>query len=125
MTQSKATTKPDVSREDRCFLNPAVNIIEKKDSYVLEAEMPGVTKEGLEILLEENQLTLIGHRANPVPSGLEVVHRESRDLDFRRDFVLDPFIDSQRIEARIEQGLLTITLPKTEAVKPRRIEVAG
>lgn len=125
MTQSKPAPTPETSREDRCFLNPPVNIIEKKDSYVLEAEMPGVAKEGLEILLEDNQLTIIGHRSNPVPTGLEVVHRESRDLDFRRDFVLDPVIDSQHIQARIEQGLLTMTLPKTEAVKPRRIEVTG
>jgi len=125
MTQSKPAPTPEASREDRCFLNPPVNIIEKKDSYVLEAEMPGVAKEGLEILLEDNQLTIIGHRSNPVPTGLEVVHREGRDLDFRRDFVLDPVIDSQHIQARIEQGLLTMTLPKTEAVKPRRIEVTG
>ena len=125
MTQSKPATTPEASREDRCFLNPPVNIIEKKESYVLEAEMPGVAKEGLEILLEDNQLTIIGHRSNPMPTGLEVVHHESRDLDFRRDFVLDPVIDSPRIQARIEQGLLTMTLPKTEAVKPRRIEVTG
>ena len=90
----------------------------------MEAEMPGVNKDGLEVLLEGNELTIVGHRAAADATGFEFLHRESSQADFRREFVLDPVIDTARIQARIEQGFLVLNLPKTEAVKPRRIEVA-
>lgn len=104
------------------FVAPEVNIFETKDGYVLEAEMPGVTKEGLEITLESNQLTLVGHRRREALAG-EPVLRESNHADFRRVFELDPAIDTAHISARMEQGILTLTLPKSEQVKPRKIKI--
>lgn len=117
-----------VTREDNLaesyHLSPTVNIFETKDGFVLEAEMPGVNKEGLEITLEGNALTLVGRRnGEGVPNG-EVLYRESRPAHFRRVFELDPAIDTSKINARIEQGILTLTLPKAERVKPRKITVA-
>lgn len=104
------------------FLAPEVNIFETKDGYVLEAEMPGVNKEGLEITLENNELTLVGHRRLEPLAG-EPLFRESRGADYRRVFQIDPAIDSGKISARMEQGILTLTLPKSEGVKPRKIVV--
>lgn len=104
------------------FVSPPVNIFESKDGYVLEAEMPGVNKEGLEVTLEGNEMTIVGHRSAAVPGG-EALFRESHLADFRRVFELDPAIDSGKISARIDQGVLTLTLPKSEKVKPRRISV--
>ena len=104
------------------YVVPNVNIFETKDGYVLEAEMPGVNKDGLEITLEGNELTLIGHRGNDVGQG-EPLFRERQLIDFRRVFELDPAIDTAKVSARIEQGVLTLTLPKSEAVKPRKITV--
>jgi len=106
----------------RPSLYPQVNIMETKDGYVLEAEMPGVNKNGLEVLLEGNELTIVGRREHNVLNA-EPVYRESRDRDFRRTFVLDPVIDTGKISAKMENGLLTLTLPKAEAVKPRKIAV--
>jgi HSP20 family protein len=54
----------------------------------------------------------------------EVLYRESRPSDYRRVFELDPAIDSSKISAKMEQGVLTLTLPKTEKVKPRKIEIS-
>lgn len=105
----------------RDYISPGVNIVETKDGYVLEAEMPGVNKEGLDIQVEENVLTLVGRRSR-VSSGSSL-YRESRAADFRRVFELDPSIDTQKINARIEQGILTLSLPKAEKVKPRKITV--
>jgi HSP20 family protein len=105
----------------REYVSPGVNIVETKEGYLLEAEMPGVNKAGLDIQLEENVLTLVGRRA-PAPEG-NSLYRESRAADFRRVFELDPSIDSQKISARIDQGILTLSLPKTEKVKPRKISV--
>jgi len=104
------------------YVSPDVNIFETANSYTLEAEMPGVTKEHLEVTLEGNCLTLVGHRTDESPSGT-VLLRESRPADFRRVFELDPAIDTQRIRAQMQQGVLTLELPKAEAVKPRKISV--
>jgi len=84
--------------------------------------MPGVSKNGLEVLLEGNELTIVGRREYNVLNA-EPIYRESRDRDFRRTFVLDPVIDTGKISAKMENGLLTLTLPKAEAVKPRKIKV--
>ncbi len=110
--------------EERRFVSPRVNIFENKEGYLLEAEMPGVSKAGLEVLLEGNELTLVGRRQTDVPDA-ELVYRESSPWEFRRTFVLDPSIDTSKVNASIEQGVLTVHLPKTEMVKPRKIAVAG
>jgi HSP20 family protein len=105
------------------FVTPDVNIYEIKDGYVLEAEMPGVSKEGLEITLEGHQITLTGRVASEVVSG-ETLFRERQSADYRRVFDLDPAIDTSRISARMNQGVLFLALPKSEAVKPRKIAVS-
>ncbi len=103
-------------------VSPDVNIFETKDGYVLEAEMPGVNKDGLEITLEGNEITIVGHRKNEVVSGTPLF-RERTLMDFRRVFELDPAIDTARISAKMDQGVLCLTLPKSEKVKPRKITV--
>ncbi len=105
------------------LITPEVNIFETKDGYVLESEMPGVNKGGLEITIEGNDLTIVGHRSTGPVSG-EALLRESRVADYRRVFELDPAIDTAKIAARMDQGLLTLTLPKSEQVKPRKIAVS-
>jgi HSP20 family protein len=104
------------------FVSPAVNVCETKDGYVLEAEMPGVGKDGLEITLENNELTIIGRRIRETVSA-EPLFRECSAAHFRRVFELDPAIDTNRINAKVSQGVLTLTLPKSERVKPRKITV--
>jgi HSP20 family protein len=106
------------------YLTPEVNIFETKEGYVLEAELPGVNKDGLEITIEGNELSIIGKRVGEVVSG-EPLLRERAALDFRRTFELDPAIDPDGITAKIQQGVLTLTLPKSERVKPRKITVGG
>ena len=106
----------------KSFVTPPVNIFEDKDGYVLEAEMPGVNKEGLEITLEGNELTITGHRHEEAVNA-DVVYRESRAVDYRRMFELDPTIDTSKINAKIDQGVLTLRLPKMEKVKPRKITI--
>lgn len=104
------------------FISPEVNICETKDGYVLEAEMPGVNKDGLEITLGNNELTIIGRRTSETISA-EPLFREHSAAQFRRVFELDPAIDTGRINAKVNQGVLTLTLPKSEQVKPRKITV--
>src|SRR5436305_9382212 len=104
------------------FVTPAASVIEDGDAYLLNVEMPGVNKEGLEISVENNELAIVGRRSLPTIEGT-LIHRESRPHNFRRTFELDPSIDTGKINAKIDQGVVTLTLPKAEQVKPRKITV--
>ena len=119
-TLEKQTTNNRPVREE--YVAPNVNIFETKEGYVMQAEMPGVSKEGLEITLEGNEITITGRRNPDIVSG-ETLFRERGIADYRRVFELDPAIDTGKISAKIEQGILTVTLPKSEKVKPRKITV--
>jgi HSP20 family protein len=105
------------------FVAPPASVIETGDGYMLEVEMPGVNKDGLDISVENNELTIVGRRSLPVVEGT-LIHHESRLENFRRTFELDPSIDANKIGAKVEQGLVTLTLPKAEHVKPRKITVS-
>jgi HSP20 family protein len=105
------------------FIAPAATVLENTDGYTLEVEMPGVSKENLEMWVENNELTILGRRSMPSVEG-NLIHRESCSENFRRSFELDPSIDAGKISAKIEQGVVTLTLPKAEQVKPRKIAVA-
>jgi HSP20 family protein len=115
-------SRQDQLQQQRKWLHPQVNIIETKDGFVLEAEMPGVSKDGLEVLLEGNELTIVGRRQQ-FTTEAQPIYRESFDYDFRRSFEIDPAIDTGRISARMDNGVLYLDLPKTERVKPRKITV--
>jgi len=104
------------------FITPPTNIRELKDNYVLEVEMPGVGKQGLDVTVEGNELIIVGRRSDPPLEGTPVI-RESRPVAYRRVFELDPSIDTAKMVAKVDQGILTLTMPKTEHVKPRKIEV--
>lgn len=112
----------ETNRNER-FITPPASVREDEDGYVLELEMPGVSKDGLEISIENNELSIVGRRSNPAIEGT-LVHRESRPHHYRRSFEIDPSIDSGKISARINQGIVTLTLPKAEEVKPRKITVS-
>src|SRR5271169_5892880 len=115
-TEPRRNPEPQPARE---YMSPDVNIFETKDGYVLEAEMPGVSKEGLEITLEGNEITIVGHRQTEATTG-ELLFRERRLADYRRVFELDPAVDTAKVSAKMDQGVLTLTLPKSERVKPRK-----
>src|SRR5205823_5261067 len=104
------------------FIAPPATVLENADGYTLEVEMPGVSKENLEMWVENNNLTILGRRSMRSVDGT-LIHQESRLENFRRSFELDPSIDAGKINAKIEQGVVTLTLPKAEQVKPRKITV--
>src|SRR5947207_677229 len=111
------------ARQAEQFIAPTASVIEENDGYTLWVEMPGVNKQGLELSIENNELTIIGRRSLPMVDGT-LIHRESRAENYRRVFELDPSIDANKISAKMDQGILTVTLPKTEHIKPRKIAVS-
>ncbi len=102
---------------------PSASVIEAADGYMLQVEMLGVNKQGLEVAVENNELVIVGRRSLPAVEGT-LIHHELRPENYQRTFELDPSIDAGKITATIEQGLVTLTLPKAEHVKPRKIAVS-
>ena len=102
-------------RQTEQFVTPSATVLENADGYTLEVEMPGVSKENLEMWVENNELTIVGRRSLPAVVGT-LHHRESRPENFRRTFEIDPSIDAEKISAKIDQGVVTLTLPKAEQV---------
>lgn len=121
-TLTRETRESDRAQAEQ-FITPPASVTEITDGYMLEIEMPGVKKDGLEISVENNELKIIGRRTLPAMEGT-LIHRESRPENFRRMFEIDPSIDADKISAKINQGLVTLTLPKAEHVKPRKISVS-
>jgi HSP20 family protein len=119
-TVENRTTNDQPRAEE--FIAPAVNIFETGEGYVLEAEMPGVSKDGLDVSLEGNEITITGRRKFETTAG-ETLLNERPFANYRRVFELDPAIDTSKISARMEQGVLKLTLPKSERVQPRKIAI--
>lgn len=115
--QAGEPTKPE-----RYFV-PAVDIYESDDAVHLRAEMPGVDKEGVDINLENDTLTIRGLKASEGGEDERTLLREFDTGHYLRRFTIAETIDQSRIEATMADGLLNLVLPKVEPAKPRRIEV--
>jgi len=119
--------KNRMTRQDnlpsRAFVAPPVDIAAGSDGYFIELEMPGVGKDGIEITVDGNELMIVGHRRSDIPEG-QLLYYESTPADYRRTFELSADVDTSKIEARMEQGILKLRLPRREDFKPRKIPVA-
>ncbi len=115
--------KKDPYNSSECVIVPAVDIYETENEYVLEADMPGVKKEDLDITFEKNQLEISGNVDQSLSEEENLKHREYMLYNYNRRFTVGDGIDSEKIEAKLDDGVLTLTLPKSEKVKPRKIEV--
>ena len=113
---------PNEDNRPAAFVTPLVDIETTDVGYVIRAEMPGVEKGGLEITIDNSEMTILGRR-KPTEFTAELIYREIQPHDFRRVYELDPSIDVTRVGAKIDDGILTVTLPKAETVKPRKISV--
>lgn len=105
-------------------VKPAYDVQETAEAYSLTVRLPGVTKAGLELTAEDDRFTIRGTRAWQRPEGWTSLHRETADAAYALTLTHDQSIDADKISAELKDGVLRVTLPKTEAVKPRRIAVA-
>ena len=105
---------------------PLVNVSEDSDHIYVQAELPGVNPEDLDITLKEQNLVLRGERKIPAEEKNVNYHRRERESGFfRRVLRLPAQVDPNKVEAACKDGVLTITLAKPEEVKPRQISVKG
>lgn len=103
--------------------SPAVDIREEKDSYLLEAEVPGLTEKDIEIQVKENLLTLTSRLEENTEAQNGYLLRERNPVQFKRSFILPKDVDQEKIEARYGNGILTLSLPKKPEAKPKIIDV--
>jgi HSP20 family protein len=105
---------------------PALNVWEDENGFYVEADLPGVAANNLEITVKEgNRLAISGERKASEPANA-VWHRQERFAGaFTREFTLPTPVDADKVEAKFEHGVLKLTLPKSEAARPRRIAVQG
>ena len=108
---------------------PAMDVAERGDAYVVHTELPGVSPDQVEISFEQNVLSIRGSKPASFDTAtdgeLRLFAAERVSGTFERSVRLPEFVDADRIEASFVNGLLTITVPKAEAAKPRRIEIKG
>ena len=102
-----------------------VDIFETDDAFVLVGDLPGVTKENMEIRLAENQLVISGRFSRPLEEEEEIGFREIPGADYRRSFTLSDAVDPENIRAELDKGVLKVHLAKADHVKPREIEITG
>lgn len=122
--KEKKETKPVVrSNISRRTFVPRVDIYESDDSIVLLADMPGVNENSVEITLEKDRLSIHGSVSETELSEYTRRYREFAIGDFRRTFLLSDELDRDKIEAKIKDGVLQLTLTKAESAKVRKIAV--
>ena len=117
--RAKESTRPG-----RVFV-PAVDILENEEEIIVLADMPGVSSENVDIDLRESVVTIQG-RISPFEGEKEVtVYREFDWGDYLRQFTLSDAIDQEKITAKMDQGVLRLTLSKAEKRKPQKIQVTA
>lgn len=116
----------DADPASRAWL-PALDVVERGDAYVVTTELPGVTPDQVEVSFEQNVLTLRGTKTPSIDARntgeLRVFAAERVHGTFERSVRLPEFVDADRITASFEHGVLTVSIPKAEAAKPRKIEI--
>ena len=104
-------------------LKPAYEINETPEAWGLTVQLPGVVREGLDFTAEENLITIRAKRAWRQPDAWTSLYRESVDAPFELVLEHEHNVDVEKIHAELKDGVLRVSLPKTEAVKPRKIAI--
>jgi HSP20 family protein len=125
MNQSPATQTeaPATTPETRSYRRPAYAVHEHKEAFDVHVAMPGVSREGVDIALEDDTLTITGKRGFQRPTTWRTLRSEIPAEDFRLVLTLNVPIEADKIGAKVEDGILVLTLPKAEEIKPRKIKV--
>jgi len=118
-----ATQSLQRSATTEAVLRPPVDIHETADELLLRADMPGVTRERLEVRVDGNNLLIEGSIGIAPQEAMTAVYADVRATTYRRQFVLSNELDSAGIAANLQNGVLTVRLPKRAEHKPRRIPV--
>ncbi|MGD9686710.1 MAG: Hsp20/alpha crystallin family protein [Desulfobacter sp.] len=103
--------------------SPRTNLMENGDKFEVRAELPGISKDDISIKIQGNYLEISGKRAIEPPEGYKAHRNERSATTFSRSFTLPDEVDAEKVDATLKDGILYLTLPKSEAAKPRQITI--
>ena len=122
-TSNVATTKTEDLQAERPVVSPCADIVETPEAYLLMLDMPGATKEGITLRVEQGALSIEAPVEPVRAAGGTVLFSEIRTGRYSRTFTIGEGIDRNAVDARYEDGVLTVTLRKSEHLKPREITI--
>lgn len=123
LNRTSAACGDSCTTENAQTVRPAYKVNETPDAYTVTVQLPGVAKDGLEITAEDGQVRLVGRRAWKTPEGWTSLYRETANTAYELVLTHDNAIDAEKIGAELRDGVLNVTLPKSEVAKPRKIAV--
>lgn len=119
---TSSTTSPEAPREENA-LWPPVDVVEDAGGITLYADLPGVTKDRLQVHVEAETLTIEGEVALDMPPGMESTHAEVALPRYRRAFTLSKELDTEQVAAAFEHGVLTLRIPKAAHAQPKKVQI--
>jgi HSP20 family molecular chaperone IbpA len=120
---TRKSAQSQQSNESTTLLRPSVNIFEDTEGITLEADMPGVSKDRLQLQVDQDSLIIEGDVHLPMSEGMEALHADIRATRYSRNFALSRELETANIDASLKDGVLTLRIPKRAEVRPRKIEV--
>src|SRR5438477_9133349 len=123
VAQRETTEVQAKPREQEIVLAPAVDVFENAHGITVQAEMPGVSKDRLNVQADRNSLLIEGDLVIDLPAGIEALYADVQATKYRRSFVLSGELETDEIEANLKEGVLTVRIPKRAEFRPRKIEV--
>lgn len=119
-----ATARREIDQSQRQItLTPSVDIFENSQGITLWADLPGVTREQLDLKVHDGNLYIEAEAALSTPAGLRLQHAEVRHPHFARAFSLGAEFDTSKIDANLRDGVLKLTIPRRDEARPRRIAI--
>jgi len=115
--------QPQPRDRDQPAMTPRVDVLEDGTGITLIADLPGVSREALDIHVEGDSLTIEGQVSPATPEAMEATYAEVRVPRYRRMFTLSRELDGSRIEAQLKDGVLRLRIPKQEHAQPRRVQI--
>jgi HSP20 family molecular chaperone IbpA len=123
MSESTTITKPAEAPRDKAALLPPADVIEDGAAITLYADLPGVPRDRLTLQVEADTLTIEGEVVLDTPEGMEATHAEVSLPRYKRVFTLSKELDTEKVSAEFNHGVLKLRIPKVEHAQSRRIEV--
>ncbi|TVP78620.1 MAG: Hsp20/alpha crystallin family protein [Puniceicoccaceae bacterium] len=123
-TELETIQTPENKPLARDWQRPHYTVSESAEVFHVKVSLPGVNREGIDISLEKDTLTVVGTRSQNVPDTWRPLRRELSTADYRLSLRLNVPVNESEIKAQIEDGILDLSLPKADEVKPRKIQIA-
>ncbi|MGB1127911.1 MAG: Hsp20/alpha crystallin family protein [Opitutales bacterium] len=118
------TSSGDRPAESRAWRRPAYDVSENTDAFSVRVSLPGVSRDGVDLSIEDETLTITGTRTSPVGEAWRPLRRELPKGDYRLSLRLNVEVNEAKIKASVQDGVLDLTLPKADEVRPRKIKIS-